>query len=73
MRIDRITHWANPNDAAVPWERASRISPDRSGIDRKWRAAAMFRSQLEPHSSGQAVMPPFVLDRLRAIGGVVFT
>ena len=60
-------------ELAVPWERASRISPDRFGIARKWRAAEMFRSQLEPHGSGQAVLPPFVLERLRAVGEVVFT
>ena len=66
-------HWATPNDDAVPWERASRISPNRVGLERKWRAAEMYRTQLEPHRSSQAVLPPFVLDRLRAVGEVVFT
>jgi LmbE family N-acetylglucosaminyl deacetylase len=66
-------HWANPNDDAVPWERASRISPNRVGLERKWRAAELFRTQLEPHRSRQAVLPSFVLDRLRSVGEVVFT
>ena len=66
-------HWANPNDDAVPWERASRISPNRVGLERKWRAAEIYRTQLEPHRSSQPVLPPFVLDRLRSVGEVVFT
>lgn len=69
----RMWHWANPNDDAVPWERASRISPNRVGLERKWRAAEMYRTQLEPHRSSQAMLPPFVLDRLCAVGEVVFT
>lgn len=66
-------HWASPNDAAVPWQRAARIPPDRSAVNRKQRAAATFRSQLEPYGSDEAVLPPFVLHRLLAVPELVFT
>lgn len=46
---------------------------NRVGLERKWRAAEMYRTQLEPHRSRQAMLPPFVLDRLCAVGEVVFT
>ena len=39
---------------------------------RKRRAAAAFESQLEPYETGlAAVLPPFVLQRLFAVGEVV--
>jgi hypothetical protein len=56
----------------VPWERMARISPARGAVDRKWQAVQFFRSQLEPNNSGEPILPPFVLDRLRAVGEVVF-
>ena len=66
-------HWASPNDAAVPWQRAARIAPDRTAVNRKQRAAGVFRTQLEPHGCDAAVLPPFVLQRLLAVTELVFT
>jgi hypothetical protein len=67
-------HWARPDDAAVPWQRMTRIAPDRAGVARKRAAAKEFRSQLtryEPDTD--PVLPPFAVQRLLAVGEVVFT
>jgi LmbE family N-acetylglucosaminyl deacetylase len=66
-------HWATPGDDVVPWSRASRISSDPAALDRKWLAAKVFHSQYESGRSGEAVLPPFVIERLRTVGEVVFT
>jgi LmbE family N-acetylglucosaminyl deacetylase len=66
-------HWAEPDDAAVPWERMSRVRLDRVATARKQRAANVFRTQLVPREPGaEAVLPPFVMRRLLAVGEVVF-
>ena len=66
-------HWADPADDAVPWHRMSRVRLDRVATARKQRAAMMFRTQLTPREpGGEAVLPPFVMRRLLAVGEVVF-
>lgn len=66
-------HWAAPDDPAVPWHRVTRVPLTRTAIGRKQLAAQSFRSQLNPiDSQAAAVLPPFVLRRLLAVGEVVF-
>ena len=66
-------HWARPNDDAVPWHRMSTAPLDRAAMARKRRAATAFRTQLTPYEAGMAaILPPFVLHRLFAVGEAVF-
>ena len=66
-------HWASPADPAVPWYRAQSVRVPGRALARKRLAAHCFRSQLEPDAAGAApVVPPFVLQRLLAVGEVVF-
>jgi LmbE family N-acetylglucosaminyl deacetylase len=66
-------HWAVPGDSAVPWHRAYSMPRSVSAADRKRRAVQCFRSQLEsPSTGGPPVLPAFVVDRLVAVGEVVF-
>ena len=66
-------HWAVPDDVAVPWGRACSAPLTRSAVERKYRAAQTFRSQFLPAAPGVTpLLPPFVLDRLLAVGEVVF-
>ena len=66
-------HWARPGDEAVPWARMARAPHDRAATARKRRAAAAFDSQLKPYEPGlDAVLPPFVLQRIFAVGEAVF-
>jgi LmbE family N-acetylglucosaminyl deacetylase len=66
-------HWASPADPAVPWDRACSVRVSGRALDRKRRAAQCFRSQLEPiGADAAAVLPAFVLQRLLAVGEVVF-
>lgn len=66
-------HWARPDDPAVPWERAHAVRAPRTALARKQLAAQCFRSQLEPGAGGAPpLLPGFVLQRLLAVGEVVF-
>lgn len=66
-------HWAGPADPAVPWERAHAVGLSGWAIDRKRRAARCYRSQFEPTAGASTpVLPTFVLQRLLAVGEVVF-
>ena len=66
-------HWAEPGDPAVPWTRAASVPLDRQATGRKQNAAQCFRSQFDPPApDSPAVLPPFVLRRLLAVGEVVF-
>jgi LmbE family N-acetylglucosaminyl deacetylase len=62
-------HWAAPDDPAEPWHRANAVSLAGDAIERKQSAAQSFCSQLE---GADAVLPPFVLSRLLAVGEVLF-
>ena len=64
-------HWAKPFDLDVPWDRAYSVPLSRWALDRKDKAAQCFRSQFEPYGP-DAVLPPFVLHRLMAVGEMVF-
>jgi LmbE family N-acetylglucosaminyl deacetylase len=66
-------HWAHPDDDAVPWKRASRVSPTRDASGRKYAAAKLFRSQYEDRGEDLGpVLPPDVVRRLLAVDEVVF-
>lgn len=66
-------HWAGPADPAVPWNRVYSVPAPGWAVDRKRQAAQCYRSQFEPNSGGSApVLPTFVLQRLLAVGEVVF-
>lgn len=64
-------HWATPDDPDVPWDRAWSVPLEQWALARKSQAAQCFRSQLEPNDA-EAVLPPFVLHRLMAVGEMVF-
>lgn len=66
-------HWANPADPAVPWHRAYSVPVSEPSLRRKRLAAQCFRSQFEADTHGSApVLPAFVLERLLAVGELVF-
>ncbi len=67
-------HWATPEDAAVPWERARKILLSPTHIARKRHATHAFASQLEgDRDVGLGpVLAPYVLDRLLQPFEVVF-
>ncbi|MBB3604414.1 LmbE family N-acetylglucosaminyl deacetylase [Mycolicibacterium sp. BK556] len=66
-------HWAHPDDADVPWNRAVRPSSEPVAALRKRQAIDAFRSQLHPQASDRdAILPPFVVSRIDQIGEVVF-
>jgi LmbE family N-acetylglucosaminyl deacetylase len=66
-------HWASPTDPAIPWERARSVPVPGEALARKRLAAHCFRSQLKPAAGGTVpVLPAFVLQRLLAVGEVVF-
>lgn len=64
-------HWAVPGDPDVPWGRAFSVPLESWALELKSSAAQCFRSQFEPHGP-DAVLPPFVLERLMAVGEMVF-
>ncbi|MDT5128603.1 MAG: hypothetical protein QOH54_4247 [Mycobacterium sp.] len=66
-------HWSVPDGDDVPWHRMSKTRLDRAAMVRKRRAAKVFRTQLTPREPGaEAVLPPFVVRRLLAVGEAVF-
>lgn len=66
-------HWASPADPAVPWDRARSVRVPGGALARKRLAARCFRSQLDRGPAGAPpVLPAFVLQRLLAVGEVVF-
>lgn len=67
-------HWATPEDALVPWQRARKILLSPEQIARKRHAVHAFASQLEgdPDVGLGPVLAPYVLDRLLQPFEVVF-
>jgi LmbE family N-acetylglucosaminyl deacetylase len=65
-------HWARPDDPAVPWHRARRVDLTNDALNLKSLAAQCFKSQTQSTQHGGPVLPPVVLDRLLAVGEVVF-
>jgi len=65
-------HWATPGDEAVPWHRMSAAPHDDAATTRKRSATEAYASQLAPYRDGaEVVLPPFVVERLFAVGEVV--
>jgi LmbE family N-acetylglucosaminyl deacetylase len=66
-------HWAQPDDVDVPWHRMVTVPLDRGALARKRCAAKAFATQLNPYVPGvEPVLPPFVVQRLMAMGEVAF-
>jgi len=66
-------HWAGRTDPAVPWDRAYSVPVSDWAVGRKSSAAQCFHSQFGPGTDGSdPVLPAFVLQRLLAVGEVVF-
>ncbi|OBH90352.1 PIG-L deacetylase family protein [Mycobacterium scrofulaceum] len=66
-------HWATPGDPVVPWDRARSVPAPGLAVNRKRQAAQCYRSQLRPgRDDTPPILPPFVLQRLLAVGEVVF-
>jgi LmbE family N-acetylglucosaminyl deacetylase len=66
-------HWASPADPGVPWDRAYSAPRPAWAVSRKRLAAHCFRSQLEAGTADSPpVVPAFVLQRLLAVGELVF-
>lgn len=65
-------HWARPDDPAVPWRRVRRVSLTDEAVNLKRRAVQCFTSQTQPTQHADPVLPLAVLDRLLAVGEVVF-
>lgn len=63
-------HWATPGDPDVPWERAHSVPLAPWAVQRKDQAAQCFRSQFD--AGAEAVLPPFVWERLIAVGEILF-
>jgi len=62
-------HWARPDDTAVPWHTAASAPMSVDAANRKRKAVQCFRSQIE---MPDPVLPPAVLERLLAVGEVMF-
>jgi LmbE family N-acetylglucosaminyl deacetylase len=61
-------HWAEPDDARVPWSRARRIDLDTDAAARKAAAVGCFRTQVAPIGpapADAAVLPDRVLAHFR--------
>jgi LmbE family N-acetylglucosaminyl deacetylase len=65
-------HWATPGDRAVPWQRARLVPVTYPAAAAKRAAAQCFRSQLAPPPGQRPVLPPGMVERLLAVGEVVF-
>ncbi|RAU97558.1 PIG-L family deacetylase [Mycobacterium colombiense] len=66
-------HWALPADPAVPWNQAYSVPAPGWAVEHKRRAAHFYRSQFEPNGTQSSpILPGFVLQRLLAVGEVVF-
>ncbi len=65
-------HWAAPGTPAVPWRRAHRVALSTAAVAAKQQAAQCFRSQLTPPPGQPAVLPPGMVQRLLAVGEVLF-
>jgi LmbE family N-acetylglucosaminyl deacetylase len=65
-------HWARPDDPAVPWHSARRVSLTGEALNLKRLAVGCFASQTQPTQDGGPVLPAAVIRRLLTIGEVVF-
>lgn len=65
-------HWARPGDPAVPWHRARRVTLTDRALRLKRLATRCFASQIVPMQGGASVLSPIVVERLLAVGELVF-
>jgi LmbE family N-acetylglucosaminyl deacetylase len=64
-------HWATPDDPAVPWHRARRVSLSSAELSTKAEAMRCYPSQLEA-GDGAPLLTPEVVHRQMAVGEIVF-
>jgi LmbE family N-acetylglucosaminyl deacetylase len=64
-------HWALPDDPAVPWGNARRVSLTQRELATKAAALQCFSSQLE-RTGGPSQLSSEVIDRQLAVGELVF-
>ena len=65
-------HWATPDDEDVPWERLVTGPLGDLARRRKQRAVEVYATQFAATGDGDEVLPPYVVERLLALGEVVF-
>lgn len=66
-------HWASPEDARVPWQRARKLLLDAPALARKRQAITAHRSQILPDGATPAVLSAHALERLLQPFELVFT
>jgi LmbE family N-acetylglucosaminyl deacetylase len=64
-------HWALPDDPAVSWDSARRVSLTPRDLATKTKALQCFSSQLE-RTAGPPLLPTAVVERQLAVGEIVF-
>jgi LmbE family N-acetylglucosaminyl deacetylase len=64
-------HWATPDDEAVPWHRARRVSVTSNELAAKDAAMRCFASQLE-RGDGPPLLTQDVVARQMAVGEILF-
>jgi len=64
-------HWATPEDPAVPWDRARRVSLTPTELAMKAEAMRCFSSQLD-RGDGPPLLTSEVVERHMAVGEIVF-
>jgi LmbE family N-acetylglucosaminyl deacetylase len=64
-------HWALPDDPAVSWDSARRVSLTSRDLATKADALQCFSSQLE-RTTGPPLLPTAVVERQLAVGEIVF-
>ncbi|RZI56997.1 MAG: PIG-L family deacetylase [Rubrivivax sp.] len=57
-------HWAQPGDAAVPWDRLRQLHLSGRALEDKWLALSEHQTQLQPDGEQPAVLFPQAVDRL---------
>jgi len=68
-------HWSEPGDQRLPWQRARRLALSPDVLQRKQQAITSFQTQLhdDPSTGRQAILPPYVLERLLHPYEIYFT
>ena len=65
-------HWAHPDEALIPWNRAQSLPIGADLIERKRGALQEFVTQITPDGAHKAVLPPHVLPRFLRPFEIVF-
>ncbi len=56
-------HWSEPNNLAMPWDRAVKVWLDDPARPAKWAAIQSFESQLTARNGDRPILPKSVLHR----------